>query len=91
MIEFLDNSCHYVDSTCVDFALSAYWSGRTKLGDSLCGECFGPRWKANPDLTSAKARELLFESEYSTTDGQKIINPGRFLEFVKNAKAMKTE
>jgi hypothetical protein len=48
-------------------------------------------WQVNPDLTAAHARELLFESAYSTTDGQKIINPGRFLEFVKSAKAIKTK
>jgi len=48
-------------------------------------------WQVNPDLTAAQARKLLFESAYSTADGQKIINPSRFLEFVKNAKALKTE
>ncbi|MHC4325327.1 MAG: S8 family serine peptidase [Planctomycetota bacterium] len=48
-------------------------------------------WQVNPDLTAVQARELLFESAYSTTDGQKIINPGRFLECVKSARAIKTE
>jgi len=48
-------------------------------------------WQVNPDMSSAEARELLIESAYSTADGQKIINPGRFLEFVKNAMAIKNE
>ncbi len=48
-------------------------------------------WQVNPDFTAAQARELLFESAYSTANGQKIINPGRFLELVRNAKDIKTE
>jgi serine protease AprX len=43
-------------------------------------------WQINPDLTAARAKELLFESAYSTAEGQKIINPGKFVELVKNTK-----
>ncbi|MBN2593770.1 MAG: hypothetical protein JXA81_09705 [Sedimentisphaerales bacterium] len=46
-------------------------------------------WQINPDLTAARAKELLFESAYSTAEGQKIINPGKFVELVKNTKANK--
>jgi serine protease AprX len=43
-------------------------------------------WQINPGLSAARARELLFESAYSTTDGLKIINPERFIELVKNTR-----
>jgi hypothetical protein len=46
-------------------------------------------WQINPDLTAGRAKELLFESAYSTAEGQKIINPGKFVELVKNSKANK--
>jgi serine protease AprX len=46
-------------------------------------------WQINPDLTAARAKELLFESAYSTAEGQKIINPGKFVELVKNTRANK--
>jgi serine protease AprX len=48
-------------------------------------------WQINPDLTAARAKELLFESAYSTAEGQKIINPGKFVELVKNTRAGKRE
>jgi serine protease AprX len=48
-------------------------------------------WQINPDLTAARAKELLFESAYSTAEGQKTINPGKFIELVKNTKPGKGE
>jgi hypothetical protein len=30
------------------------------------------------------SNELLLESAYSTAEGQKIINPGKFVELIKN-------
>jgi len=48
-------------------------------------------WQVDPNLTPVQAKELLFKSAFLTVDRQKIINPTRFLEFVKNAKTKKTE
>ena len=46
-------------------------------------------WQINPDLTAAQAKKLLFESAYPTTDGGKIINPGKFVELVKSTRPRK--
>ena len=44
-------------------------------------------WQINPDLSADKAKELLFESAYSTADGGKIINPGKFVELAKSTRS----
>jgi len=48
-------------------------------------------WQINPDLGALMAKELLFESAYSTANGGKIIDPGKFLDLVKNTRTGKIE
>jgi serine protease AprX len=43
-------------------------------------------WQINPGLSAARAKELLFESAYSTTGGQKIIDPVKFVEIIKDIR-----
>jgi hypothetical protein len=44
-------------------------------------------WQLRPDIPSERMRELLFKSAYTKKDGTKVINPGRFIQFVKAAKS----
>ncbi len=44
-------------------------------------------WQICPDLTSEQMRDLLFSSAYTNGRGDKLINPVRFIQLVKEAKA----
>ena len=51
-----------------------------------CAGVLALGWQIRPELTSEQMRELLFKSAYTKKNGAKIINPKRFIRFVKTAK-----
>jgi serine protease AprX len=52
-----------------------------------CAGVLALGWQLRPDISPERMRELLFKSAYTKKDGTKIINPGRFIRFVKAAKS----
>jgi hypothetical protein len=52
-----------------------------------CAGVLALGWQLRPDISPERMRELLFKSAYIKKDGTKIINPGRFIQFVKAAKS----
>ena len=51
-----------------------------------CAGVLAMAWQVNPELSPEQMRELLFKSAYTKKNGAKIINPKRFIRFVKTAK-----
>ncbi|MHC4950864.1 MAG: hypothetical protein ACYTEU_07760 [Planctomycetota bacterium] len=43
-------------------------------------------WQVWPEATPEQMKELLFQSAYTNKDGAKIINPPRFINYVKKAQ-----
>lgn len=51
-----------------------------------CAGVFAMGWQVNPELSPEQMRELLFKSAYTKSNGAKIINPGKFIRFVRMTK-----
>jgi len=66
------------------------YAGRGGLSRAIpyCAGVVAMGWQVNPKLSPERMRELLFKSGYMKKNGAKIINPRRFIRFVKNAEAV---
>jgi hypothetical protein len=64
-----------------------YW-GRAGLSWSIpyCTGFLAMGWQVAPELTAEEMKELLFKSAYVNPSGEKFINPGKFIEMVKERK-----